>query len=60
MPTKATPKSCSCRTCRRGKRTKTQKRLVELEERAFRRRVKIGLRKGIEPDPSVPYGDYRD
>lgn len=57
---KATPKSCSCRTCKKGKGTATQKKLMRLEERAFRRGVKRALLAGKELDRIVPYGDYRD
>ena len=60
MPTKATPKSCSCRACRRGKGSRLQKFLARCEERAFRRSVKQALRKGEEPAQIAPYGDYRD
>ena len=57
---KSTPKSCSCRTCRKGKGTALQKRLIRLEERAFRRGVKKALRAGQELSQLVPYGSYRD
>jgi hypothetical protein len=57
---KATPKSCSCRTCRKGKGTTAQKRLMRLEERAFRRGVRSALRAGHELMQIVPYGGYRD
>lgn len=60
MPTKGTPKSCSCRACRRGKGTRLQKKLITLEERAFRRGVRLALRKGEEPGQIAPYGGYRD
>jgi len=57
---KTTPKSCSCRSCRKGKGTNTQKRLMRLEERAFRRGVRRSLRAGHELTQIVPYGGYRD
>ncbi|MEW5756448.1 MAG: hypothetical protein AB1810_09090 [Pseudomonadota bacterium] len=60
MIMKATPKSCSCRTCKNGKGTAAQKRLMRLEERAFRRGVRRALRAGEELDRIVPYSDYRD
>jgi len=37
---KGTPKSCSCRACKRGKHTATGHYFMRLEERAERRRVK--------------------
>jgi len=57
---KATPKSCSCRACRKGKGTNAQKRLMRLEERAFRRGIRRALRAGHELTQIVPYGGYRD
>jgi hypothetical protein len=57
---KATPKSCSCRSCKRGKATKTGRWHENLEERAFRRFTKQALRKGEEDIPPAPNGDYKD
>lgn len=57
---KATPKSCSCRACRKGKGTNAQKRLMRLEERVFRRGARSALRAGRELMQIVPYGGYRD
>ena len=57
---KATPKSCSCQACRRGKRSKTQKYYMNQEERSFRRETKEALRKGEEVISPAPHGDYKD
>lgn len=57
---KATPKSCSCSMCRRGKGTKTGKYHMNREERAFRRETKVALKRGEEVIPPAPHGDYND
>ena len=60
MPTKQTPKSCSCSACRRGKSSKTQKEYMKKEERAFRHKNKVALKKGQEDLAIAPHGDYTD
>lgn len=55
-----TPKSCGCRSCRRGKATKYGKEVLKSAERAYRHSVKIALGKGREDVSSVPYGGYTD
>lgn len=57
---KATPKSCSCGCCTRGKATKTGKYYMKREERAFRHDQKIALNKGQEDIGIAPHGDYND
>lgn len=60
MPTKQTPKSCSCSACRRGKSSKSQKAYMKKEERAFRHKNKISLKQGKEDIPIALRGDYTD
>ena len=57
---KATPKSCSCGMCRRGKATKTGKYYMKKEERAFRHNAKQALERGEEVIPPALHGDYND
>jgi len=53
---KATPKSCSCKSCRRGKASAAGKHMMKLDERAFRHAAKIKLAAGnpehIAPAPA--------
>ena len=57
---KMTPKSCSCRSCKRGKHGGA-KDAVKYDERAYRHNAKIALKKGygstILPGP---VGNYYD
>lgn len=57
---KMTPKSCGCRSCRRGKSTKSGKEVLKNAERAYRHNTKIALHKGHEDVGLVPYGGYTD
>ena len=57
---KATPKSCSCCMCRRGKHTKSGRYHERKEERAYRQATKQALRRGEEVIPPAPHGDYKD
>lgn len=60
MPTKQTPKSCSCGTCKRGKHSKTGHALMKADERAHRHNTKIALNQGKEDIAIVPIGNYYD
>jgi len=60
MPTKQTPKSCSCSQCRRGKHTRSGRALIRYDERKFRHGCKIALKKGAEEIGIVPIGNYYD
>lgn len=57
---KATPKSCSCGTCRRGKASRRGNALLKLDERAYRHASKIALLKGREDLSPAPKGNYYD
>jgi hypothetical protein len=58
--TKASPKSCSCTQCRRGKATEGGHHTRTHEERAFRRETKQALKQGREDIPPSPHGTYTD
>ena len=61
MPTKQTPKSCSCRQCTRGKHTKTGHFFMRKAEHSLRHKAKVILRN--QDDPIIdfaPMGDYYD
>jgi len=60
MSQKQTPKSCSCKTCTRGKHTKSGHELMKADERAFRHSQKIALAKGAEDVAVAPVGNYYD
>lgn len=60
MNTKATPKSCSCKTCRRGKASSAGKAMMRIDERAYRHASKIALTKGREDLTPAPVGGYYD
>lgn len=49
-PLKETPKSCGCRSCRRGKGCESgaAKTMMKMEERAARHQNKVDLKKGNE------------
>jgi hypothetical protein len=47
-------KACSCRACKRGKRTKSGKEDLHINERVFRRRTKQQLNKDPEEFTSGP------
>lgn len=57
---KATPKSCSCSQCKRGRATKAGHFFRMKEEHAFRRATKVALLKGREDIPAAPHGSYTD
>ncbi len=57
--TKATPKSCSCQQCRRGKHGGA-KDIVKADERAYRHSMKIRLAEGNEDIMLAPKGNYYD
>ena len=57
---KATPKSCSCSVCTRGKHTKSGHELMKYDERKFRHAAKIALKKGAEVFSPAPKGNYYD
>ena len=57
---KATPKSCSCRQCKRGKASKAGKQMMNLMERSIRTAWR---NQRLQPDPVVapaPAGNYFD
>lgn len=56
---KATPKSCSCEQCKRGKHGGAKK-MVKADERKFRHNAKIALGKGAEVIGIAPKGNYYD
>lgn len=60
MNTKATPKSCSCNVCKRGKSTKAGHFYRKADERAYRHASKIALMKGAEVINNAPFGGYYD
>lgn len=60
MSTKATPKSCSCFACKRGKSTKAGKTAIKLHERAFRHDQKITLTKHQGDYVPAPSGNFFD
>lgn len=60
MNTKATPKSCSCGMCKRGKATQQGKDRMKIAERAFRHASKVALRMGDETLTAAPRGGYYD
>lgn len=63
--TKATPKSCSCSQCTRGKHTKGGHSMMKADERAYRHAAKISLTR-LDQDyevsviASAPKGNYYD
>lgn len=57
---KATPKSCSCRACKRGKGRPGRKFSMKLDERAFRHRMRIAIDQGGEMAVPAPKGNYYD
>lgn len=60
MPTKMTPKSCSCGQCKRGKHSKAGKQMMKYDERAFRHNQKIALNKSDGDYTAAPVGNYYD
>ena len=60
MPTKMTPKSCSCSQCKRGKHSKAGKQMMKLKERAFRHAQKISLALNNGNYVAAPSGGYFD
>jgi hypothetical protein len=58
--TKSAPKSCSCDQCKRGKGTRSGKKLMKLDERVFRHASKISLNKGEPAIYAAPMGGYYD
>lgn len=60
MGTKQTPKSCSCESCKRGKSSVSGKKLMKLDERAYRHGANVQVRKGLEPSSAAPIGNYYD
>lgn len=59
MNSKATPKSCSCAACKRGKH-RGAKSAVKTDEKKFRHNAKIALNKGAEVIGIAPKGNYYD
>lgn len=59
MSNKCTPKSCSCEQCKRGKHGGA-KDMVRYDERKFRHKQKIALKKGKEDIAVAPIGSYYD
>jgi hypothetical protein len=58
---KATPKSCSCAQCKRGKGTTAGKQRMKLDERAHRHASNLATRQGREVlPPPGPVGNYFD
>ena len=57
---KSTPKSCSCRSCKRGKATNAGHFYRKADERAYRHATKIALMKGNATLPLAPTGGYYD
>jgi hypothetical protein len=57
---KATPKSCSCQHCTRGKHTKAGHVEMKRDERKFRHAAKIALKKGAEVFSPAPKGNFYD
>lgn len=53
---KSTPKSCSCRMCRRLRGTPAAGQLMKLEERAFRHQQAQALRRDPESVAVAPAG----
>jgi len=62
MSTKSTPKSCSCWNCKRGKHSKSGHYMMKADERAYRRKTKLELKKkGEDADVApAPIGNYYD
>lgn len=60
MNTKTTPKSCSCKSCKRGKATAGGHFYRNADERAYRHASKIALMKGAEVISGAPVGGYYD
>lgn len=58
--TKATPKSCSCPTCKRGKASKQGQVKMKADERSYRHNCKLKLAKGDEELSPAPKGNYYD
>lgn len=58
--TKATPKSCSCTQCKRGKHSNPGHQMMKADERAYRHEMKIRLAEGDEDIPLIPKGNYYD
>lgn len=59
---KATPKSCSCFSCQRGKHTQAGHYTTNQEERAHRRAAKQALKRdGVDAVIApAPHGTYKD
>lgn len=57
---KSTPKSCSCKSCTRGKLTTAGQVMMKYHERAYRHASKIALMKGSELIAGAPIGNYYD
>lgn len=62
--TKLSPKSCSCRTCRRGKSTDGNKFMMRRDQRAYRHAANLLLRlwrnDGDDTPMAAPVGGYYD
>jgi len=57
---KATPKSCSCSHCSRGKHSSAGQQRMKYDERKFRHAAKIALKQGAEIFSPAPKGNYYD
>ena len=57
---KATPKSCSCRHCTFGKRTKRGQFMKKYDERKYRHKAKQKIASGEEVIDVAPKGNYYD
>jgi hypothetical protein len=60
MSTKQTPKSCSCRSCKRGKHTRAGHLAMKKDERAFRHAQNAALKCGRGGYSAAPVGNYYD
>ena len=60
MSSKGTPKSCSCRSCRRGKGSKRGNAMMKQNERAFRHAQKVAINKSSGMYDVAPIGNYFD
>jgi len=60
MSTKQTPKSCSCRCCKAGKRREGGHFFMKYVERSFRHAQNTALRLGRGGYSPAPIGNYFD
>lgn len=57
---KMSPKSCSCNSCKLGKKSHGGKLTIKKAERSYRHNSKVMLNKGFDNLGAAPFGKYTD